>query len=617
MAEVHGLGVHHEAYRLMKLPYNNHRSATRVVITGIGVVCPNGIGKDAFWRGLREGRNCVDRISFFDPSHHPSQVAAEIRSFRPEVFIPKKEIKRMGRSAHLAIAAAQLALIDANLKPTRDASRRIGVIVGTGVAGTEYAENDFYAIKEGGVAKMRPFAGIAGFCGALSSEVSRNLHLTGFSLTISTGCTGSTDALGCAVNAIRLGLADVVISGGADACITPGILGAFSQMGALSTNFNNSSKRASRPFNCDRDGFVMGEGAWLFVLETVEHAISRGARIYAELAGYGATCDAYHMSIPHPSGRYTAEAIRLALIDAQLNPKDIQYFSAYGNSTRVNDSYETKVIKQVFGKHAYRLAVSSTKSMLGHPIGASGACGVAASLMAICEGWISPTINQEKPDPECDLDYVANFARPGEVYAAVCNSLAFGSKNSALVVRKFERRWKTQAKRPRIFIAYPRGRSTPRPLLLPKAFSTIESIIVNAELKRVFHVAENYPTFVRSFRESRILSRNEKFVTFEIVSSLLGFPIRWVGKGLKKPFSSIKFIQLKGLLRGLQAQWFFEEFPGVTKVTIITNFRVKVPLLGKFLEFTLANKVRKTTRAILADLKLISEITEFDNLKSN
>lgn len=588
---------------------SNHRPGRKVVITGIGVVAPNGIGREAFWQALREGKNCVDRISLFDPSGHPSQVAAEARSFRPEMFIPRKEIKRMSRSAQMAVAAAQLAISDARLKLTKGVTKRASVVLGTGVAGTEYAEDDFYAIKEGGVRKMRPFAGIAGFSGALSSEVSRASHLTGFSLTLSTGCTGGTDALGYALNAIRSGFVDLVIAGGADACVTPGILGAFCQMGAVSTHFNNEPRRASRPFNRDRDGFVIAEGAWLFILEAVEHAIRRKAKIYAELAGYGATCDAYHMSNPHPSGRYTAEAIRLALIDAHLSPKDIQYFNAYGNSTPINDSYETKVIKIVFGKHAYRLAVSSTKSMLGHPIGAAGACGLAASVMAISDGWIPPTINQENPDPACDLDYVPNLARPGNIYAAVCNTLAFGSKNSALVVKRFELRKKSRLRlvdttertsKP----IFSRQHQTPA-----RSCATVETLIVNAKLEDVFCVAERYPTFVRSFRKSTVLSRDAKSMTFEIGSSLFGIPITWLGRGHKRPYSHIKFVQLQGILKGLRATWYFEESsPGVTKITIMTNFKVRVPIVGKLLQWILANKVARTTRAILSDLKLVAEI---------
>ena len=410
----------------------------RVVITGIGVVAPNGIGRKAFWKNLAAGENCVDRISFFDPSKHPSQVAAEIRDFDPEVIIPRKEVKRMGRSAHLGIAAAKLAVEDALLKITVELKSRIGVIVGTGTSGTEYAERDFYAMQQGGIRHMRAYAAIAGFGGALSSEISRALGITGSSITVSTGCTGSTDAIGYAFKNISHGMADLLLTGGSDACVTSGILGAFCQIGATCTNFNNNPKKASRPFNQDRDGFVIGEGAWIFVLEELNHALRRGARIYGEIAGYGSTCDAYHMSRPLPSGRYSAEAMNLALLDAMVRPEEVDYINAYGNATRINDSYETSVIKQVFGQHAKKLMVSSIKSMIGHSIGSCGAGGVAATLMAISEGIVPPTINYEVPDPECDLDYVPNVARSADVKVALCNTLAFGAKNSVLILRHFE-----------------------------------------------------------------------------------------------------------------------------------------------------------------------------------
>lgn len=414
--------------------HNNHRNRRTAVITGIGAVAPNGIGKDVFWEALKEGRNAVDRISFFDPFHHPSQVAGEVRDFDATAFLHKKELKRMGRSSHLAVAAAQLAVADARLTLRPSLKGRMGVIIGTGAGGTEYAEDDFYAMKVGGVCKMRPFAAIAAFGGALSSEVSRSLGLTGFSLTLSTGCTGSTDAMGIAMHAIRYGMVDVLLTGGADACVTPGILGAFCQMGATSSRFNDTPKKASRPFNKDRDGFVIGEGAWMFVFEELGHARRRNARIYAEISGYGATCDAYHMSRPEPSGRFTAAAIREALHDANLAPNEIEHISAYGNATPVNDSYETMVFKKVFEKYASRIPINSVKSMIGHPIGACGAAQVAAGLLPIVEGVIPPTINYEIPDPECDLDYVPNVARNRVARKVLINTLAFGAKNSALVV---------------------------------------------------------------------------------------------------------------------------------------------------------------------------------------
>lgn len=409
----------------------------RAVITGIGCISPNGIGKDAYWEGLKEGKNCVNQITFFDISEFPSKMAAEILDFDPADFIEdRNELKRMGRSSHLAVAGAKLAVRDAGLSFDGQDSDAISVILGSAVSGLEYVETDFRSLAFGGVRKVRPFLGIAGFGGAISSEISRALGVRGQSLTISTGCTSSTDAMGYSLNLIRSGQRSVVVTGGADACVTPGILAAFCQMGAVSTWKDNFSK-ASRPFNKDRAGFVISEGSWIFIFEELNHALGRKTKIYGEVVGYGATCDAWHMAKPHPSGEYTARAIELALSDAGVAPNEIDLFEAYGNGTPVNDSYETGVVKRVFGAHAYNLAMPSIKSMLGHPLGASGAQQVAAALMAFQEGVIHPTINYEVPDPECDLDYVPNRSVERKVRAAVCNTLAFGAKNAALVIRSF------------------------------------------------------------------------------------------------------------------------------------------------------------------------------------
>lgn len=414
------------------------RSNRRVVITGFGVVSPNGIGINEFWRGLQIGKSCIDKISFFDSSTFPSKVASEIRSFTPDAFIEdKSQIKRMGRSAHLGIAAAVQAVRDAGLLFDKNASfENTGVIIGSATSGLEYVEPDFRTLESRGVRRVRPYLGIAGFGGAVSSEISRALKIRGPSITISTGCTASTDAMGMALESIRTGRLKTVVTGGTDACVTPGILAAFCQMGAVTFRNNGNHATASRPFNKDRDGFVLGEGSWMFVFEEREQALARRSEVYGEIAGYAATCDAWHMAKPHPSGEYTAEAIRLAIQDAGLTPNDIDMYSAYGNGTPINDSYETSVIKKVFGSRAYKIPVVSIKSMLGHPLGASGAQELAGVLLAIKEGFVHPTINQEVPDPECDLDYVPNKGRTMKVRTALCNSIAFGAKNSALVVKK-------------------------------------------------------------------------------------------------------------------------------------------------------------------------------------
>lgn len=405
----------------------------RAVITGIGCVAPNGIGKEAYWNGLLAGTNCVDEITFFDASTFPARYAAEIRNFDPRAFIEEySEVKRMGRSSHLAVAGAKLSLQDAGLTK-EDLPPDTPVIFGSAISGLEYVETDFRALERGGVKRVRPFLGIAGFAGAISSEISRALGIRGHSVTISTGCTSSTDAIGYALGAIREGKSDLIISGGADACVASGILAAFCQMGAVS--FRND-KKASRPFNQDRGGFVISEGSWVFVVEELQHALARKATIYGEIVGYGSTCDAWHMAKPHPSGEYTAQAIRMALDDGNVAPEQIDLFETYGNGTPVNDSYETGVIKKVFGKHAYSLLAPSIKSMIGHPLGAAGSQQVAAALGAFKLGRVHPTINYEIPDPECDLNYVPNVAVEKNVKAAVCSSIAFGAKNSALVLKK-------------------------------------------------------------------------------------------------------------------------------------------------------------------------------------
>lgn len=423
---------------IVSKPFKGKITKRRAVITGIGVVAPNGVGKDAYWNGLREGMNCVDQITSFDISTYPSKMAAEIRNFDPARFIPQyTEIKRMGRSSHLAIAAAKLALEDSQLNGQNRSD--ISVLIGSATAGIEYIVPEVRALERGGLRKMKPYLGIAGFGGSISSEISRAIGAQAASHTISTGCTSSTDAMGYALRQIQFGLADIFVTGGADACVNEGILGAFCQMGAVSTR-NHDYKKASRPFNKDRDGFVIAEGSWIFILEELETALKRKATIYGELIGYGSTCDAWHMAKPHPSGEFTAKAISMALADACIAPEEVDIFEAYGNATPVNDSYETAVIKRVFGKHAYKLVVPSVKSMLGHPIGAAGSQQMAAALLALNEGFIHPTINYEIPDPECDLDCVPNQGREGKFDIAVCNSLAFGAKNSAIIVKKFNER---------------------------------------------------------------------------------------------------------------------------------------------------------------------------------
>lgn len=408
----------------------------RVVVTGIGAVAPTGIGKKAFWEGVRNGNNYAEPITLFDSAQTPSKIACEIRNFDPKDFVHPDSIIRQDRSTHLGVAAAKLALEDGNLQLTPEIMREMGVIMGTGASGMGFAEKEMFKFFKGGLSKVHPYAGISTFCGALSSGISIELGLQGFSLTISTGCTGTHDAFGYALSAIRSGMTDILLSGGSDACVTPAILGAFCRIGAASTQYNDTPKKASRPFDKGRDGFVISEGAWVFILEELGHAEKRGAKIYGEVAGYGATCDAYHMTRPLPSGEETARAIEIALKDAEVEKAQVDYINAHGTSTPVNDGYETMVLKKVFGELAYKIPISSTKSMIGHGVGAAGAAGIAAALLTMENSFIHPTINQETPDPECDLDYVPNVGREKKVDVALCDGLAFGAKNSAVVLKK-------------------------------------------------------------------------------------------------------------------------------------------------------------------------------------
>lgn len=410
----------------------------RVVVTGLGIVSPNGIGQKAFWDGLKNGKNCVDRITFFDPSEHPSQVAAEIREFDPSKYISNKELRQVNRVVPMTLASTKEALEDSGFFGMKEYEEKIGVILGTGAGGLGYGEEQIKIMYSEGLRKMTPYATTGTFVGMLSSEISIHFGYRGMSLVISTGCTSGIDAIGCAFNYIRFGISDILITGGAEASITPAIVGAFCRMGALATKWNKDPKRASRPFNLDRDGFVMGEGAWILILEELSHAQKRGANIYAEIKGYGATCDAYHKTAPDPSRKDIKRAMEIAISDAQISKDNVGYINLHGTSTILNDRNESLAIKECFGKRAYLIPTSSFKSMLGHPQGASGACGLVGTILAMKNNFIPPTINYENPDPECDLDYVPNDGREAQIDAVLINSIAFGSKNSALIACKFK-----------------------------------------------------------------------------------------------------------------------------------------------------------------------------------
>ena len=410
----------------------------RAVVTGLGVVSPNGIGRDAFLRANREGLSGVKRIEEFDTSALWSRVAGVARGVDLTAAMEPKNLKLVSRTAPLAILAGREALDDAGLPPegldlaTR---RQIGVLLGTGGGGIAMVEAMYGHYYAGHPERATALAVPAGTHGNLSSEVSIRLGLRGPSHVVSTGCTSSTDALGYALRRIQYGESPLVLAGGADAPIAPGILMGFDVMGIVSRNWNDEPTRASRPFSRDRDGFVLGEGSWMLVIEEREHALSRGVRIYGEILGYASTCDAWHRVAMSIDLDEPTRAIELAVADAGARPDEIDYVNLHGTGTEMNDRVETAAVKRALGPHSACVPMSTTKSMIGHPQGACGAAGVVATLLSLNAGFLPPTINYEIPDPECDLDYVPNVSRVTDARVALCNCMGFGSKNSALVLR--------------------------------------------------------------------------------------------------------------------------------------------------------------------------------------
>ncbi|HEX8179672.1 MAG TPA: beta-ketoacyl-[acyl-carrier-protein] synthase family protein [Pyrinomonadaceae bacterium] len=411
----------------------------RVVITGLGCVTPLGVGRAAYWRGLQTGASGVRRIESFDVAAVPVKIAAEVRDFDWEAQLNPKDRRHVARTVPLALAAAREALDDARLQPADFdlATRRAtGVMLGTGGGGLAFTEKQYSYYFNGEEAKASVYTIPASTHGGLSSELSMAFGLRGLSHIVSTGCTSSTDAIAYAAQHIALNRQDAMLAGGSDAPIAPGILAGFNLMTVLTNEWNDEPERASRPFSRNRSGIVLGEGAWVFVLEEYERARRREAHIYAEITGYGATCDAYHRVRLADDGEEPARAMQLALADAGRTSADVDYVNLHGTSTVLNDRIETRALKRALGAHAHRVPMSATKSQVGHPQGASGAAGVAAALCAINTNIIPPTINLDEPDPECDLDYVPNEAREARVRVALCNCIGFGSKNSALVIEK-------------------------------------------------------------------------------------------------------------------------------------------------------------------------------------
>ena len=411
----------------------------RVVITGMGCVTPLGIGRAAFWDALVAGKSGVRRIEAFDPSSFPVQIAAEVPSFDWEAQLNPKDRKHVPRTVPLALAAAREALEDARSVSkdlSLDERRAFGVELGTGGGGLAFTEQQYEYWYVGPTSKASVYTIPSSTHGGLSSELSMAFGLRGLSHIVSTGCTSSTDAISYAAQHIALGRQDLMLAGGVDAPIAPGILAGFNLMTVLTNDWNDEPQRASRPFSRNRSGMVLGEGSWIYVLEELKHANNRGAQIYAEIIGYGATCDAYHRVRLAEDGNEPARAMRLALQDAGVEAKDIDYVNLHGTSTLLNDRIETSALKLAFDGHAARIPMSATKSQIGHPQGASGAAGLGAALCAMHTNRIPPTINLEEPDPDCDLDYVPNEAREANVKTALCNCIGFGSKNSALVIQK-------------------------------------------------------------------------------------------------------------------------------------------------------------------------------------
>jgi 3-oxoacyl-[acyl-carrier-protein] synthase II len=410
-----------------------------VVITGMGVVSPNGIGRPAFCRAILDGKSGVKRITRFDAGAQPVQIAGEVQDFNEFAWITPRERKHVGRVVPLCVAASTEALADAGLEPqsmSMEEKRQVGVVVGTGAGAQEFSEEQYRLWHSGKENRVSLFCIPSGTLGTFSSEISMRFGFRGLSHVVSTSCTSSSDAIGYALMQIRLGVHPMMLVGGVDAPITPGIFKGYMLMRALTTKWNDAPERASRPFSIDRDGFVIAEGAWMFVLEDYEHARARGARIYVELAGYGSTCDAYHRVRLDESGEEPARAIRLAMEEAGIGPEDIQYVNLHGTSTELNDRIETRALKLALNGRAEDVPMSALKSQIGHAQGACGAAGVAATLVAMEHQQIPPTMNLEKPDPACDLDYVPDLGRKAVIEHAIVNCIAFGSKNSALVLRK-------------------------------------------------------------------------------------------------------------------------------------------------------------------------------------
>jgi 3-oxoacyl-[acyl-carrier-protein] synthase II len=410
----------------------------RVVVTGLGLITPLGLGVDLSWQNLVNGKSGIRKISSFDVSAFPTQIAGEVVNFNPEDYIEFKEVKKMDRFIHFAVAAATLALNDSGLKITDSNSDRVGVLVGSGMGGLHAIEYYHSVLLEKGPRRITPFFIPMLTINLAAGQISIKFGAKGPNSAISTACATGSHSIGDAFKIIQRGDADAVIAGGTEAVITPMAVGGFNAMRAISTR-NDEPEKASRPFDVDRDGFVIGEGAGIIILESLHHATDRGAKIYAEIVGYGMTADAYHITSPPPGGEGAARCMTLALKDSGIGHSEVDYINAHGTSTKYGDEIESQAIKAVFGEHAYKVAISSTKSMMGHLLGAAGGVEAVISVLSIVNDIALPTINLDNPDPECDLDYIPHKARKMKINYALSNSFGFGGTNACLLFKKFDR----------------------------------------------------------------------------------------------------------------------------------------------------------------------------------
>lgn len=409
----------------------------RAVITGLGAITSIGHTAEEFWKSCLAGNSGIDTITAFDPTGFAVRIAGEVRGFEPADFIDKKEARRMDRCVQLGIAASDMAIKDASLDMSKADANKVGTIVGSGIGGIGTFETQHEVLLSKGPSRVSPFFVPMMIIDMVPGMISMRHGLKGPNYAVVSACASAAHAMGISLRMIRDGDADVVVTGGSEAAITPMTVAGFASMKALSTR-NDDPPAASRPFDAERDGFVIGEGAGIFVFESLEHARKRGARILAEVAGYGATADAYHMTAPSPGGEGGARSMKAALDDARIPPEDVSYINAHGTSTPHNDKLETTAIKTVFGEAAGRIPISSTKSMIGHLLGSGGAVELVATVLSIRDGKVHPTINLTHPDPECDLDYIPEGPRDLDVRAALTNSFGFGGHNATLVIRKYE-----------------------------------------------------------------------------------------------------------------------------------------------------------------------------------